>query len=74
MKRVAAVVVVSVALAACSGGSSAPRVEIGLGVDYLLTRRIALGFVVRYHAYLTALTQIPVYLYAGPRLALHFGG
>lgn len=49
-------------------------VEIGVGADYLINRRLAVGFVVRYHAYLTALSDIPVYLYAGPRLALHFGG
>lgn len=48
--------------------------EIGIGVDYLITRRWAVGFVVRYHAYLTNITQLPVYLYAGPRIAIHFGG
>lgn len=49
-------------------------VEIGLGVDYLINRRVAVGFVVRYHAYLTSITQIPVYMYAGPRVAIHWGG
>lgn len=49
-------------------------IEIGIGVDYLITRRIAIGAVVRYHAFLTALATIPVYLYAGPRIAFHFGG
>jgi outer membrane protein W len=48
--------------------------ELGLGVDYLVSRRWAVGFVVRYHAYLTALSELPVYLYFGPRIALHFGG
>lgn len=48
--------------------------EIGLGLDYLITRTVAVGFVVRYHAYLTAITDIPVYLYAGPRIAFRFGG
>lgn len=49
-------------------------VEIGVGADYLINRRVAVGFVVRYHAYLTAITDIPVYLYAGPRVAFRFGG
>jgi len=49
-------------------------VEIGLGVDYLLTRRVALGVVVRYHAFVSNLNDIPIYLYAGPRVAIHFGG
>ncbi len=49
-------------------------VEVGLGADYLIRRWIALGFVVRYHASLTAITEIPVYLYFGPRLAFKFGG
>jgi hypothetical protein len=48
--------------------------EIGIGLDYLINRRIAVGAVVRYHAYLTALSTIPVWLYAGPRIAFHFGG
>ena len=49
-------------------------VEIGVGVDYLISRRWAVGVVVRYHAFLTALSDIPVYFYAGPRIAMHFGG
>lgn len=49
-------------------------VEIGIGADYLVSRLLSVGFVVRYHAYLTAIDRIPVYLYAGPRVALHFGG
>ena len=49
-------------------------VEIGLGVDYLLSRRIAIGVVARYHAFLTAITELPAYFYAGPRVSFHFGG
>jgi hypothetical protein len=49
-------------------------IEIGLGLDYLVNRRFAVGVVVRYHAFLTAIADLPVYLYAGPRLAVHFGG
>jgi hypothetical protein len=49
-------------------------VEIGLGLDYLATRLVSVGFVVRYHAYLTDIQHIPNYLYAGPRIAFHFGG
>jgi outer membrane protein W len=48
--------------------------EIGIGLDYLVSRRVAVGVIVRYHAFLTAISQLPVYLYFGPRLALHFGG
>jgi hypothetical protein len=49
-------------------------VEVGLGVDYLVNRRISVGAVVRYHASLTAIADLPAYLYVGPRLAIHFGG
>lgn len=49
-------------------------VQIGLGLDYLVSRRVSVGVIVRYHAYLTALTEIPAYLFVGPRLAFHFGG
>lgn len=60
-----------------SGGASESRndlgLEVGIGLDYLITRRVAVGVVVRYHALLTALSTIPVWLYAGPRVAIHFG-
>jgi opacity protein-like surface antigen len=49
-------------------------IQVGVGVDYLISRTLAVGFVVRYHVYLTSLTQIPAYLYLGPRIAFHFGG
>jgi opacity protein-like surface antigen len=48
--------------------------QIGLGADYLVNRRVAIGLVVRYNAFLTDLSNIPVYLYFGPRVAIHFGG
>jgi hypothetical protein len=48
--------------------------ELGVGVDYLINRRYSVGIVARYHAYLTALSEIPVYLYFGPRFAIRFGG
>ncbi|HWE31726.1 MAG TPA: hypothetical protein VHB97_27185 [Polyangia bacterium] len=54
--------------------STAFGVGVGLSVDYLLTRRIAVGVVVRYHAFLTDITRIPVYLFAGPRVTFRFGG
>jgi opacity protein-like surface antigen len=54
--------------------STAFGVGVGLGVDYLLTRHIALGIIVRYHAFLTDITRIPVYLYVGPRVTFRFGG
>jgi hypothetical protein len=47
-------------------------VEIGLGFDYLYSRRVSFGLVVRYHAFLTNFRDIPVYLYAGPRFALRW--
>jgi hypothetical protein len=54
--------------------STAFGVGIGFGIDYLLNRRVALGLVVRYHAFLTDLTRIPVYLFVGPRVTFRFGG
>jgi hypothetical protein len=48
--------------------STAFGVGIGFNLDYLLTRRIAVGITVRYHAFLTDITRIPVYLYVGPRV------
>jgi hypothetical protein len=47
---------------------------VGFGFDFLITRHIAAGFVVRYHALLTDITRIPVYLYVGPRISFKFGG
>ena len=49
-------------------------IQLGLAFDYLLTRRVSLGAVVRYTAALSAPAQIPLYLFAGPRIAFHFGG
>ena len=49
-------------------------VELGLGVDYLVNRTVSIGLVVRYHAMVTALSELPVYLFFGPRVAFHFGG
>jgi hypothetical protein len=54
--------------------STAFGVGVGLSLDYLLTRRIALGIVVRYHAFLTDITRIPVYLFVGPRVTIRFPG
>ncbi|MBI5482752.1 MAG: hypothetical protein HY906_28110 [Deltaproteobacteria bacterium] len=47
-------------------------VEIGIGFDYLHSRRVSFGLVARYHAFLTNVQNIPVYLYAGPRFALRW--
>jgi hypothetical protein len=47
---------------------------LGFGMDFLINRHIAAGFVVRYHALLTDITRIPVYLYVGPRISFRFGG
>ncbi len=58
------------------GAGHDPRVdlgvEIGIGFDYLYNRRLAFGLMVRYHAFLTNVQRIPVYLYAGPRIALRW--
>jgi hypothetical protein len=48
-------------------------VELGFGVDWLITRRWALGAVVRYHALLTELERAPSFLYVGPRLSVTLG-
>ena len=47
--------------------------ELGLGADYMLNRRWAVGVAVRYHAFLTDLGNIPLYLTVGPRVVLRFG-
>ena len=47
--------------------------EIGLGGDYMLNRRWAVGVALRYHAFLTDLGRIPLYLTVGPRVVLRFG-
>ena len=54
--------------------STAFGVGVGFNLDYLLTRHVAVGVVVRYHAFLTDLTRIPVYLFVGPRVTFRFGG
>lgn len=46
---------------------------LGLGADYLITRRWAVGVAIRYHAFLTDLSRIPLYLTVGPRVLLRFG-
>jgi hypothetical protein len=47
-------------------------VDVGLGFDWLYNRRVAFGLVVRYHAFITNVQSIPVYLYAGPRFAVRW--
>jgi hypothetical protein len=47
-------------------------VEVGLGFDWLYSRKVAFGLMVRYHAFLTNVQSIPVYLYAGPRFSLRW--
>jgi hypothetical protein len=56
------------------GSSNAFGIGVGLGLDYLITRHLAVGLVVRYHAFLTDITRIPVYLFVGPRVTFRFGG
>jgi hypothetical protein len=47
---------------------------LGFNLDYLVTRHIAVGVIVRYHAFLTDVTRIPVYIFVGPRVTFRFGG
>jgi hypothetical protein len=46
---------------------------LGLGADYLINRRVSVGIGLRYHAALSDLAQLPLYLTVGPRLQLRFG-
>jgi hypothetical protein len=54
--------------------STAFGVGLGFALDYLITRHVDVGIAVRYHALLSDLQRIPVYLYAGPRVVFRFGG
>jgi len=45
-------------------------VELGFGVDWLVTQRWSVGVVVRYHALLTELERAPSFLYIGPRASV----
>lgn len=47
--------------------------SLGLGADYLISRRWAVGVAIRYHAFLTDLGHIPIYLTVGPRFTVRFG-
>ncbi|MFO0577888.1 MAG: outer membrane beta-barrel protein [Polyangia bacterium] len=46
---------------------------LGLGADYLINRRVSVGVGLRYHASLSDLSRLPLYLTVGPRLQLRFG-
>lgn len=58
------------------GAGQEPKLDLGfalgLGADYLYTRRVSFGIFVRYHSFVTNITSIPVYLYAGPRVSLRW--
>jgi hypothetical protein len=54
--------------------STAFGVGIGFNLDYLVTRHVAVGVILRYHAFLTDITRIPVYFFVGPRVMFRFGG
>jgi hypothetical protein len=47
-------------------------ISLGLGADYLITRRWAVGVAIRYHAFLTDPSKIPIYLTVGPRVLIRF--
>lgn len=53
--------------------ATALAIGLGFGLDYLLTRQIALGVVVRYHALVTELNRVPIYLWVGPRVTIRWG-
>jgi len=54
--------------------STAFGVGVGFNLDYLLTRHMSVGIILRYHAFLTDLTRVPVYFFVGPRVTVRFGG
>ncbi len=56
-----------------SGTTLNAGAELGLGADYMLNRRWAVGVALRYHAFLTDLGRIPLYLTVGPRVVLRLG-
>jgi hypothetical protein len=58
--------------AALASPITAFAVELGFGVDWLITRRWAIGGIIRYHALLTELTRAPSFLYLGPRASVRF--
>lgn len=47
-------------------------VAIGVGADYLVSRRFSLGFAFRYHGVVTDLANLPIYLTVGPRAQFRF--
>jgi len=59
--------------AAVSKPVDAFAVALGFMLDYLLTRHVAVGVEVRYHALLTDLSRVPMYLYVGPRASFRWG-
>jgi opacity protein-like surface antigen len=48
-------------------------VGLGFGLDWLVTRHVAIGAEVRYHAFLTDLERLPMYLTTGLRAVFRFG-
>jgi hypothetical protein len=59
---------------AVAATSNAFGIGLGFNLDYLVTRHVAVGVIVRYHAFVTDITRIPVYLFVGPRVTFRFGG
>jgi hypothetical protein len=47
-------------------------IGLGFSLDYLLTRRVAIGVEVKYIAPVSDADRFPMYLYTGPRIVLHF--
>lgn len=44
--------------------------QVGVGMDYLLTRRYTVGLGAQYHVLLTDPSRVPVYVFIGPRAAM----
>ena len=49
-------------------------VTVGLGADYLVSRRLTLGGIARFGASLTSNRETPLLFYVGPRITFRFGG
>lgn len=46
---------------------------LGFAVDWLVTRHVAVGAEIRYQVLLTALDEVPMHLYVGPRVTFTIG-
>jgi len=49
-------------------------ISLGFAIEWLVSRRFAVGAEVTYQLPVTALDRLPMFLYAGPRLVARWGG